>query len=186
MKKELDLCLKVDDIKTLPDFGRIIDAEKLCRLHPHWFVNEPVTDKDRFQATITDHATDESFAFSCSISFGHPSTDILTVTVLEGPLRSLRFFVRGCSLFAEVTYLTAQPDEKTESDLFLWVKSIREYFRIYLARNPATLFFRVLMNRVILTMNPAQRKICLMLFRFTLLEVLVIILVVVGYVVFAK
>ncbi|MFC1889660.1 hypothetical protein ACFL4G_07885 [Thermodesulfobacteriota bacterium] len=186
MKKEFDLSLNIDDVKILPDFGRIIDDEKLCRLHPHWFVNEPVTDKDRFTATIMDHATDESFTFSCSISFGGPSTDILKVTVLEGPFRSLRFFVRGSRLFAEVTYLTARPDEKTESDLFLWIKSIREYLRIYIIRNPATLFFRVLMNRVILTMNPSQRKICLMLFRFTLLEVLVIILIVVGYVMFAK
>jgi hypothetical protein len=41
------------------------------------------------------------------------------------------------------------------------------------------------MNRMVLTMNPSQQKICLMLIRFTFLEILVILLIVVGYFIFA-
>lgn len=187
MIKEFDLSLKIGAFESLPDFSTIIDPAKLCRLHPHWFVDNPVTDGDRFAASIRDHATDETFALSFSVSFSDPSkAEIIKVTVLEGPLLALRFFVKDGGLFAEATYPAGGPDDKTDADIFLWVKSIREYLRIYITRNPMALFFRVLMNRVILTMNPSQRKICLMLFRFTVLEVLVIILVVIGYVVFVQ
>jgi hypothetical protein len=187
MKKEFDLSLKIGGFESLPDYSHIITPEKLCRLHPHWFVDDPVTDGDRFAASIRDHATDETFALSFSVSFNDPSkSEIIKVKVMEGPLLSLRFFVKEGGLFAEATYPTGGPDDKTDSDIFLWVKSIREYLRIYITRNPVTLFFRVLMNRVILTMNPSQRKICLMLFRFTMLEVLVIILIVIGYVVYVQ
>lgn len=187
MKKEIDLSLTIDDIDALPDFSGIIDAEKLCRLHPHWYVDDPVLDQNGFKASIRDHATDESFDLSFTLSFGSPpETEIMNISISKGPLNTLRFYVKNGLLFAEVTYLDGALDEKVESDIFLWVKSIREYLRIYLARNPMTLFFRVLMNRVILTMNPSQRKICLMLFRFTVLEILVIILIVAGYVMFVK
>ena len=187
MIKELDLSLKIGTFESLPDFSTIIDPDKLCRLHPHWFVENPVGDTDRFTASIRDHATDETFALSFAISFKDPSkAEIIKVTMLDGPLRSLRFFVKDGGLFAEATYPAGGLNDKTEADIFLWVKSIREYLRIYITRNPMTLFFRVLMNRVILTMNPSQRKICLMLYRFTLLELLVIFLVVIGYVMFGQ
>ena len=40
------------------------------------------------------------------------------------------------------------------------------------------------MNRMVLQMNPSQRKICLMISKITVVEVVVIIVIVIGYVSF--
>lgn len=58
--------------------------------------------------------------------------------------------------------------------------------RLFLKQTPVTLFFRVLMNRMVLKIDPSQRKISMMITKITAIEVLVIILIVVGYVFFVK
>ncbi len=37
------------------------------------------------------------------------------------------------------------------------------------------------MNRFLIPMNPSQRKICIMIYRFTVLEVVVILSILLGY-----
>jgi len=80
--------------------------------------------------------------------------------------------------------IRSQKEIEGTDPLLLWVKAIREYVRIYAKKTVATLFFRLLMNRMVLQMNPSQRKICLMMARLTIVEIFIIILIVVGYVIF--
>ena len=80
-----------------------------------------------------------------------------------------------------LTQDTPQLSSEEEQDLTLWLQSIRQYLRLYLKTTPNTLFFRFLMNKALLKMNPSQRKISLMIYRFTLLEIVVILIILVGY-----
>lgn len=75
--------------------------------------------------------------------------------------------------------MDGEPDP--DDPLLLWIRAIKEYIRIYLKRTPATLFFRLLMNKMILKMDPSQRKICLMMAKITAVELLVILLIVIAY-----
>ncbi len=70
--------------------------------------------------------------------------------------------------------------------MLLWIRSIQEYLRIYATTTPYTVFFRLLMNRMVLQMDPSQRKICLMLTKITVVELVVILVIVIGYVSFGK
>jgi hypothetical protein len=40
---------------------------------------------------------------------------------------------------------------------------------------------RVILNRILIPMNPSRRKICVMICRFTVLEEVVVLLIVIGY-----
>ena len=55
---------------------------------------------------------------------------------------------------------------------------------MYLKNTLNTVFFRYIMNKIILKMTPSQRKISLMLIRLTVVEIFVILLILVGYVIF--
>jgi len=84
-----------------------------------------------------------------------------------------------------VTYnLEEEPDEAVERLVVLWIRSIKEYLRMYLKNTLNTIFFRYIMNKIILKMTPSQRKISLMLIRLTVVEIFVILLIVIGYVIF--
>jgi hypothetical protein len=70
--------------------------------------------------------------------------------------------------------------------LGLWLRGIREYLRLYLSNSPNTLFFRFLMNRVMLRMNPSQRKICIMIYKITVVEIILILVIIIGFVYFNR
>jgi hypothetical protein len=74
--------------------------------------------------------------------------------------------------------------EDVERHVVLWLRSVKEYLRMYLTNSLNARVFRYIMNRVILKMTPSQRKISLMLIRLTVVEIFIILLIVVGYVVF--
>ena len=71
-----------------------------------------------------------------------------------------------------------------DDSFLLWIRGIREYIRLFMKNTPVTLFFRFLMNQMVLKMDPSQRKISMMITKITAVEVLVVILIVVGYVLF--
>lgn len=187
MEKEYDLALDISRKKGMLDFSSILDEEKLLRLHPHWFVNDLTTENHYATAQLKDHATDEIFFLSFSLVFDGDATMTL---VFEGnALQKIAFFKQNGHLHARV--ISEDSEEKAHQavakyQIDLWLRGIREYVRLYMTTTINTLFFRFIMNRVILTMNPSQRKICLMIFRFTLLEVFVILLIVIGYFVFIQ
>lgn len=77
--------------------------------------------------------------------------------------------------------LVGEADEiESDYQLGLWLNGIFHYLRLYSTKNPVAMITRFVMDRAILQMNPSQRKICLMLMRFTILEVIIIITIGIG------
>ncbi|HSO18287.1 MAG TPA: hypothetical protein VLT88_02445, partial [Desulfosarcina sp.] len=119
------------------------------------------------------------FDFGFGLVFAGPHEFVITPA--EGPVTAMRFFTRNDRIHVGVATAADRLAEKDEQNLTLWLQSIRQYLRLYLTTTPYTLFFRWLMNRALLHMNPSQRKICLMIYRFTVLEVVVILIILIGY-----
>lgn len=185
MEKEYDLGLTLDEGKALPDLATIFDLDRLHRLHPHWVIEASslVDGGTRFE--IRDHATEERFDHTASLTFESgdgPASSTLSLALDGGPFSGLRLFNKG----GRLTVATQRPPAEAEENLLLWLRGIREYLRLYLTTSPGTLLFRLLMNKMILPMTPSQRKICLMLWRFTLLEILVIVMIGVGWMIFMR
>lgn len=62
-----------------------------------------------------------------------------------------------------------------------WLPSLREYYRLFESDGLKHRFWRLFMDKVMLTMNPTQRRICSFIFKFTLLELLLIVVVLTAY-----
>lgn len=78
------------------------------------------------------------------------------------------------------------PAEPDDFQLELWLRGIYGYLGLYTQSTPGRLINRAIINRFLIPMNPSQRKICIMIYRFTVLEVVVILLIVVGYLFFMR
>lgn len=184
MKKEYELKLPITDA-TLEIFpGKLLDAEKLIRLNPLWTVREFKDDGDTFQAELTDYSTDREFTLKGVFDSDTPEN--LKVELTEGDYELISITPVDGTYQATVTY--ADPDFEEESEqernTVLWLRGIQEYLRLYQKKTINTRVFRYIMNRIVLTMTPSQRKICLMLLRLTAVELVVILIIVIGYVFF--
>jgi len=184
MEKEHDLGLEIGT--DLPDFSSIIDPERLLRLHPHWHILAVETGKEAVTASIKDHATGDTFTFHFELFFPRAPdwSTLMQVNTRNAALEQMTFFLKKGSVYVRTRFRDIKSPDLGMQAVELWIRGIRGYIRLYLKRTPNTLFFRWVMNRVMLQMNPSQRKICLMLFRFTLMEIFVIILIAVGYFMF--
>ena len=182
MEKEFDLDLPLKAGAALPDLGAVFDLDRLHRLHPHWVIEATRTVSGGTHFEIRDHATDARFDHVAHLSIDDADSMPKLNLILEGgPLYGLRLFIK-----ADRWTIAAQVPDEMEETLLLWLRGIREYLRLYLKSTPYTLFFRLLMNKMVLQMTPSQRKICLMLWRFTLLEILVIVMIGVGWILFMR
>lgn len=180
MNKEYDLFLPWDNTKSAEIFSAI-DDELFFRLNPHWVIDSFSSSSGAYSVEITDHATDQSVALEGAVTQG--STGFPEISSDSDDWQAISFCERNGTLHAEVTYTDA-PSEEVERQLVFWLRSIKEYLRLYATNTINTRFFRMLMNRVILKMTPSQRKISLMLIRITALELLVILVILVGWFVF--
>lgn len=184
MKKEYDLNLPVSDKlkKILP--GNLIDVEKLIRLNPLWIIQELQEESGHFHAKLKDYSTDIEFELHGSLDLNQPEE--LSVNFAEGDYGSITISLVENIYRGTVVY--TNPDFEEESELerntVMWLRSIQEYLRLYQKKTLNTIAFRYIMNRIVLTMTPSQRKICLMLLRITAVELVVILIIVIGYVYF--
>lgn len=184
MKKDYDLNLPISDKlqKILP--GNLIDAEKLIRLNPLWIVQDFQEKDGNFHARLKDYSTDIEFELSGALDTDQ--SDALVVNFTTGDYELVSISPAEDKYTTTVIY--SDPDFREESDqernTVMWLRSIQEYLRLYQKKTINTLFFRYIMNRIVLTMTPSQRKICLMLLRITAVELLVIVIIVIGYVYF--
>lgn len=62
-----------------------------------------------------------------------------------------------------------------------WLPSLREYYRLHEADSFKHRSWRFFMNKVMLTMNPTQRRISGFMFKLTVLECLLIVILGVGW-----
>jgi len=181
--EEVDLGLP----ELLPslDLQSLFPSDRLLRLHPNWFVSDfqPKENDTSFTAAIKDYVTEEESQLSGSFVFNSTDDELLHMQLTGTVDADIFFLNRNNKLTVRIASNDAEIDP--EDPLLLWIRAIKEYIRIYLKRTPVTLFFRVFMNKMILTMDPSQRKICLMMAKITAVELLVILLVVIGYGVFS-
>ena len=170
---------------TLPDgfdLSPLLPQDRLLHLHPNWFVSNVLEDGNSFSVDIKDYATEEEFILNGSFVFNDGDNELLAIH-LNAPL-DVTITLLNINRQLYVRIISPMGELDPSDPLLLWVRAIREYIRLYTKTSPLTLLFRAMMNRMILQMNPSQRKICLMLVRLTIVEILVILFIVVGYVIF--
>ena len=180
--EEVDLGLP--ELPPSLDLQSLFPSERLLRLHPNWFVSD-IQQKEKdasFTAAIKDYVTEEESQLSGRFVFNGTEDELLLMQLSGTMDADISFLNRNNRLTVRIASNT--PEIDPEDPLLLWIRAIKEYIRIYLKRTPVTLFFRVFMNKMILKMDPSQRKICLMMAKITAVELLVILLVVIGYSVF--
>jgi len=182
MLKEYDLALDLKGREISRLFKRLFDAEKLLRLHPHWFIEEVIEDQEGVKARLKDHATETYLDICFALAISELSG--MSLDFKRESLHNITLFDKNGCLYASVSGNTSEQELDQHYSLSLWLRSIREYIRLFIKTTPNTLFFRFIMDHAVLKMNPSQRKVSLMILRFTALEILVIVLIVIGYVIF--
>lgn len=165
------------------DLSRLFDGEKLLRLHPHWYLKACSEKEGMTRARLQDHATEDVFSLSFRLSF--PDRTSMVLDFHSGPFEQISIHPETGVLRVAATAPGGELSADEEESLDLWLHSFHHYLRLYLSNTPNRLFFRFFLNQVLLKMNPSQRKISLMIIRFTLLEIVVILIIVIGYIIFA-
>lgn len=180
LTEEVDLGLQ--ELPASLDLQALFPEDRLLRFHPNWFISDFQQKGTSFTASIKDYVTEEKFPLSGSFIFNRTDDELLHIQLSETIDIGISFLTRDNKLKVQIS---SQDEEIDPNDpILLWIRAIKEYIRLYLKCTPVTLFFRLLMNKMVLKMDPSQRKICLMMAKITAVELLVILLVVIGYVFF--
>ena len=160
-------------------FWKNIKGKRLMRLNPHWHI-----EKDK--------------------GAGYPVEDVLvgaefrTAPELEfdGRTFTAGFPEIGLSLSARSSEGGGNTDvsfsvdagtsgpfsaEDAARTMQYWLPSLREYYRLHEADSLKHRAWRFFMDKVMLTMNPAQRRISGFMFKLTVLECLLIVILGVGW-----
>ena len=176
--------LGLPDLSESFDLQALFSDDLLLRFHPNWFVSDfqQKEAEPSFTAAIKDYVTEEEFLLSGRFVFNRTDDELLLIQLTAPTNIGISFLNRNDKLKVQISSEDKEIDPN--DPLLLWIRAIKEYIRIYLKRTPVTLFFRVLMNKMVLKMDPSQRKICLMMAKITAVELLVILLIVIAYVVF--
>ena len=179
LSEEVDLGLQ--ELPVAFELQPLFPDDHLLRFHPNWFISDFQQTGTSFTASIKDYVSEEEFSLSGKFVFNRTDAELLSIQLTETNEIGISFFKRNNKLKVQIS---SKEEIDPNDPLLLWIRAIKEYIRIYLKRTPTTLFFRLLMNKMVLKMDPSQRKICLMMAKITAVELLVILLVVVGYVFF--
>jgi len=187
MEKKFDL--KVGPQVAELDLANLLDAEKLVRLHPHWFVESSQDQGERVLFHLRDYASDGKFELGLRLHAAPAQEDepgirpLLRITLRDHPVQEIFLYVQDGVVRVRVRSRDELTPEQ-EQDVLLWIRAIQEYLRLYAVTTPQTLLFRGIMNHMMLKMNPSQRNITIMLTKITVVELLVTVIIVAGYVYF--
>ena len=187
---------QVLDLKLAPaaaaqlDISAIITEHKLVHLHPHWFVDKEEQRGDILFVQLRDYETDREFSLGLRLHVFPEQAEegqkkIMQIQLVDYGATELLFFTDQDKTRVRVRYSSRQDKQDVEQEVLLWIRAIQEYLRLYTTTTPHTFIFRILMNRMLLQMNPSQRNICIMITKITIIEILVILILVVGYVYFS-
>jgi hypothetical protein len=177
---ELPFNTEVQDLRV----DSLLAGETLLRLHPHWFVEGFSQEDNQITADLRDYASNETFRLRYRVDADAAGLPLLVFH--EGPLQEIRFNLQAGVLHARVVSDQNLALLEETFGLGIWLRGIREYIRLYLSNTLNTLFFRALMNRAMLRMNPSQRKICIMIYKITVVEIILILVLVIGFVYFNR
>ncbi|HHB77523.1 MAG TPA: hypothetical protein ENK84_13455 [Desulfobulbus sp.] len=185
------LDLKLDPAAAVRlDISAIMNEHKLVHLHPHWFVDEEERRGDMLFVQLRDYETDREFSLGLRLHVFPEQEEkgqhnIMQIQLVDYGATELLFFTDQDKTRVRVRYSSQQEKKDAEQEVLLWIRAIQEYLRLYTTTTPHTFFFRILMNKMMLQMNPSQRNICIMITKITIIELLVILILVVGYVYFS-
>lgn len=191
MEKIYELKIPADKTREL-DLSRILNEKKLLHLHPHWFVGECQEQDSVLIALLRDYETDDEFQLGLCLDFTPSPINesgrqtVMRISLSEFAVDEILFFSEHDKMWVKITGSGDAIEEEMEKTIFLWIRAIQEYLRLYTSNKPTALLFRLVMNKMMLAMNPSQRKICIMLTKITIVEVLVILVIVAGYVFFVQ
>ena len=172
---------------TVRDFKTHFTPEKLLRLHPHWHVGEIISDDDAWQADLKNHETEAEFQLTFRVRFGDGATGDaqLRIEFEAAPLTAMVVTICDGKVVARLE--DYQPaDEEDPYQFELWLRGIYGYLSLYEKNTLWRRINRIIMNRYLIPMNPSQRKISIMIYRFTVLEVVVILIIAAGYFMFMR
>lgn len=184
MEKNYSLALSLETAPKAFRVDALLTGETLLRLHPHWFVEGFAQEGGQVQVDVRDYASEATFRLQYRIETD--AAGLPRVVFAQGPLSEIGFNLQAGILHARVTSDQSIAVLEETFGLGLWLRGIREYLRLYLSSSPNTLFFRFLMNRVMLRMNPSQRKICIMIYKITVVEIILILVIIIGFVYFNR
>lgn len=184
MEKNYDLALSFSAAPKDLRVDSLLTGETLLRLHPHWFVEGFSQEDKQVTVDLRDYASDQRLRLRYRVDVDHAG--LPTLVFDEGPLQEIRFHLQNDILHARVISDQNMAMLEETFGLGLWLRGIREYIRLYLSKSLNTLFFRTLMNRAMLRMNPSQRKICIMIYKITVVELILILVVIIGFVYFNR
>jgi hypothetical protein len=184
MEKNYNLELSFDTAPQDLRVDSLLTGETLLRLHPHWFIEGFSQEGQQVVVDLRDYASDQTFRLRYRVDADAAGLPILAFD--EGPLQEVCFNLQAGILHARVTSDQNLAMLEESFGLGLWLRGIREYIRLYLSNSLNTRFFRTLMNRAMLKMNPSQRKICIMIYKITVVELVLIVVVIIGFVYFNR
>lgn len=171
-----------------------LDSMRAMRLNPHWHIeeNDGYTEYDipgdGSRYDIDDILADRQFTLRANIEHGQGHWKVTFNGVDLAIHARSEDNGKNTALAYEYTPFgeNAPSSETMETLVRHWLPSIREYYRLFTADTVRNRFFRFFMDKVMLRMNPTQRRICAFMFKLTLLEVLLIIVLGVGFYFYAN
>ena len=160
-------------------FWKKMGSKTLMRLNPHWHIEKfkndayPVEDVLVESEFLTDPQLSTDGA-TFKADFPEIGLTISARATEDGKNTALSFDIaagKGAAFTAEDAGRTMQ----------YWLPSIREYYRLHESNSIKHRCWRFFMDKIMLTMNPTQRRICAFMFKLTILECLLIVILGVGW-----
>ncbi|MBL0715111.1 MAG: hypothetical protein JJV98_15595 [Desulfosarcina sp.] len=169
------------------DFEKHLAPEKLLRLHPHWHVGALTPVGDTWTVDLKNHETEVEFRLTFRLCFPEDdgTDERMRIEFETAPLDAMVFEVSRGNLVVRMEN-HRPPADPDHFQLELWLRGIFGYLGLYQKSTLWRRINRVIMNRFMIPMDPSQRKISIMIYRFTVLEVVVILLIVIGYFFFMR
>ncbi|QJB57543.1 hypothetical protein [Pseudodesulfovibrio sp. zrk46] len=161
-----------------PKFWENLKSKTLMRLNPHWHIEKdsgsgfPVEDvlvESEFNTKPLMAFSGETF----KANFPEIGLTISARACEDGKNTALSF-----SKEKDNSPVTPEDAART---MQYWLPSIREYYRLYETNTIKHRYWRFFMDKIMLTMNPTQRRICGFMLKLTVLECLLILILGVGW-----
>jgi len=156
-----------------------LTSKTLMRLNPHWHIEKPkATDYP-----VEDVLVEAEFKTAPELISGE------NTFTAKFPEIGLTLSARACEDGAD-TALSFTMDKNSDSTftaedaartMQYWLPSLREYYRLHASNSLKHRCWRFFMDKVMLTMNPSQRRISGFMFKLTVLECLLIVILGVGW-----
>ena len=161
-----------------PSFWENLKPKTLMRLNPHWHIEKPKDGAYPVEDVLVESEFSATPAFDFDGStftarFPEVGLSLSARSCQDGKNTALSFSVDG-----EKGALTSEDAART---MQYWLPSVREYYRLHESNSFKHRAWRFFMNKIMLTMNPTQRRICGFMFKLTVLECLLILILGIGW-----